>query len=327
MPPAPSETALLLHDYLTARGLRAASTISLVMPFGIPIPPSPEASNALFESFATDIGWMPDRMVTGLDPDAKVAHCSDGSDALDLFLGVPVHRAPTVVTDSGLAVDGWIPVDPLTLETSSRRVRRGHATECGTPKAGVFAEGQAAVAAKQIIARLRGDVPTDTYDGHGVCYLGFWARPGGKVLVTFLSGEVSTGGLEGPSEAIATDKKILGPAGSNAGSTAWASTGGVATVGQGHGRCRMGGSGRWGTLRGRRPDQSLVWDLAHIRCPTACTAAPTWVGERRVVRRGPGPPETAGGSRGRNLRVCGGLSGPKRPSCSWSPCSWRSSAI
>ena len=51
-PPAPSETALLLHDYLTARGLRASSTISLVMPFGIPIPPSPEASNALFESFA-----------------------------------------------------------------------------------------------------------------------------------------------------------------------------------------------------------------------------------------------------------------------------------
>jgi sulfide:quinone oxidoreductase len=42
-PPAPSETALMLHDYLVARGLRAASEISLVMPLGAPIPPSPAA--------------------------------------------------------------------------------------------------------------------------------------------------------------------------------------------------------------------------------------------------------------------------------------------
>jgi hypothetical protein len=30
----------------------------------------------------------------------------------DLFLGVPVHRAPAVVAESGMIVDGWIPVDP-----------------------------------------------------------------------------------------------------------------------------------------------------------------------------------------------------------------------
>src|SRR3954469_24685895 len=43
-PPAPSETALLTHDFLTDRGLREASTISLVMPLPVPIPPSPGAS-------------------------------------------------------------------------------------------------------------------------------------------------------------------------------------------------------------------------------------------------------------------------------------------
>lgn len=43
-PPAPSETALLLDDYLVARGRREATEISLVMPFGTPIPPSPETS-------------------------------------------------------------------------------------------------------------------------------------------------------------------------------------------------------------------------------------------------------------------------------------------
>src|SRR5947207_4046733 len=46
-PPAPSEAALLLHDYLSGRGVRGACEISLVMPFGVPIPPSPETSRAL----------------------------------------------------------------------------------------------------------------------------------------------------------------------------------------------------------------------------------------------------------------------------------------
>ncbi len=212
-PPAPSETALLLHDYLTDRGLREPSTISLVMPFGIPIPPSPDASSALFESFAArDIEWLPDRMVTGLDPEAKVAQCSDGSRIpYDLFLGVPVHRAPAVVTDSALAVDGWIPVDPLTLETAFPDVFAvGDVTSVGTPKAGVFAEGQAVAAANQIIARLRGTTATDTYSGQGICYLEFGHEQVGKVSVTFLSGQTPRGGLEGPSVAIAGEKVEFG---------------------------------------------------------------------------------------------------------------------
>ena len=61
----------------------------------------------------------PDRAVRELDPSRKIATLSDGSElAYDLFLGIPVHRAPTVVVESGMTVDGWIPVDSLTLETA-----------------------------------------------------------------------------------------------------------------------------------------------------------------------------------------------------------------
>ena len=75
----------------------------------------------------------------------------------DLFLGVPVHRVPEVVAASGMTVDGWIPVDPLTLETSFPGVYAvGDVTSVGTPKAGVFAEGQAGVVADAIIAQARG---------------------------------------------------------------------------------------------------------------------------------------------------------------------------
>src|SRR5690606_3222142 len=119
-PPAPSETALLMHDFLAERGLRDQSQISLVMPLGAPIPPSPDASQALLAAFAErGIGWYPDSLVTSLDPKSKVAHLADGREMpYGLFLGVPVHRVPEVVAASGMCVDGWIPVGPHTLETS-----------------------------------------------------------------------------------------------------------------------------------------------------------------------------------------------------------------
>ena len=83
----------------------------------------------------------------------------------DLFLGVPVHRVPAVVAESGMCVDGWIPVDPVTLEPPAWPdvYAVGDVTSVGTPKAGVFAEGQAAVVADAIIARARGgDAPPAT---------------------------------------------------------------------------------------------------------------------------------------------------------------------
>ena len=49
-PPAPSECALLLDDALTARGARDNCEISFVIPFGRPVPPSPETSAALARS-------------------------------------------------------------------------------------------------------------------------------------------------------------------------------------------------------------------------------------------------------------------------------------
>jgi len=156
-PPAPSETALLMHEFLEARGLLDVSDVALVMPLGVPIPPSPQASEAVLAAFAArGIGWHPGQLVRSLDPDRKVAQLSGGGELpFDLFLGVPVHHAPAVVVESGMTVEGWIPVDPLTLETRFPDVYAvGDVTSVGTPKAGVFAEGQAAVVAAGISARL-----------------------------------------------------------------------------------------------------------------------------------------------------------------------------
>lgn len=212
-PPAPSETALMVHDLLTAKGVRDGSEIALVMPMGVPIPPSPAASEALLAAFAErGIAWHPESVVTSLDPERHVAVLADGSELpYDLFLGVPVHRAPAVVQTSGLCEDGWVPVDSLTLETRFPDVYAvGDVTSVGTPKAGVFAEGQAAVVADAIIARVRSEQTSTTYDGKGVCYLEFGHDQVAKVEVTFLSGQAPNGQLEGPSSLLADDKATFG---------------------------------------------------------------------------------------------------------------------
>ncbi|MFF5292137.1 NAD(P)/FAD-dependent oxidoreductase [Paractinoplanes globisporus] len=212
-PPAPSETALLVHEFLLDRGLRDRSEISLVMPLGTPIPPSPKASEAVLAAFKErGITWHPERLVRELDPDRRVALLGDGSELpYDLFLGVPQHRAPQVVADSGLAVDGWVPVNSLTLETSFPQVYAvGDVTSVGTPKAGVFAEGQAAVAAARIIATIKGQDPEALYDGHGICYLEFGHDEVARVGVTFLAGKPPVGDLEGPSPELAADKTAFG---------------------------------------------------------------------------------------------------------------------
>src|SRR5262249_8486196 len=143
-PPAPTESALMMHDFLTARGLRQKSSISLVMPLPVPIPPSPPASKALLGTFAErGIDFIPETLVRELDA-SHVAHTTGGAEMpYDLFLGIPTHRPPAVVLESGMCVDGWIPVD-YTLQTQFPGVYAvGDVTSIGTPKAGVFSEAQA----------------------------------------------------------------------------------------------------------------------------------------------------------------------------------------
>jgi sulfide:quinone oxidoreductase len=212
-PPAPSETALMLNEMLIERGLRERSEISLVIDFGRPIPPSPDASAALETAFEErGIAWHPHREVCELDPARGVATLRDGGEMeFDLFLAVPVHRAPAVVVESGLTEEnGWIGVDPLSLETRWDGVYAvGDVAAVGTPRAGVFAEGQAAIAAQRIAARIRGDSSDAAYAGRGICYLEFGAGEIALVDVTFF-GDKRVGELLGPSKDYAADKAEFG---------------------------------------------------------------------------------------------------------------------
>jgi sulfide:quinone oxidoreductase len=155
---------------------------------------------------------VPGQAVRALDPARHVAILDDGRELpYDLFLGIPVHRAPAVVEESGLCVDGWIPVDPLTLETTFPDVYAvGDVTSVGTPKAGVFAEGQAVIVADAIIARQRDAAAAGTYGGRGLCYIEFGEGEVARVDVTFLPGQPPSGHYDGASLDFAADKAEFG---------------------------------------------------------------------------------------------------------------------
>jgi sulfide:quinone oxidoreductase len=214
-PPAPYETAFMLHDQLVRRGLRDASTIHLVTPMGKPIPISDETSEAI-------IGLLDERgirhshasLITSLDPARKVAHLKDGAELpFDLFLAVPVHRAPSVVVESGLTEDGWIPVDPTTFETRFPDVFAvGDVTSAPVPRAGVVAEGEASTVADVLAARIAGGPPPARYAGEVICYIEMGDDTIGKVDVNFLSGPAPVAVFTPPSLATAADKRAFAAA-------------------------------------------------------------------------------------------------------------------
>jgi sulfide:quinone oxidoreductase len=212
-PPAPSEAALMLHDHLTERGVRGDCSITLSMPFGRPVPPSPETSAALIEAFGErDITFVPGRKLRAVDPDRSVAIYDDDSEiAFDLLMAVPRQRAPLAVRESGLAENGYVPVDPATLATAFPGVYAlGDVATQGTPKAGVFAEGAAKTLGAALIAELKGSGELRPHLGQGSCYIEFGAGRIGRVDIDFLSGDGPTGIFQTPSAELRAEKREFG---------------------------------------------------------------------------------------------------------------------
>jgi len=213
-PPAPSEAALMMHDYLTTRGIRSACEITLILPLGTPVPPSPETSRALLAAFAErNITFIADREVKSIDAQRRVATLDDSREfPYDLFLGVPVIRAPKILEDSGMTEDRYVPVKPKSLETRFPDVYAiGDCARQGTPKAGVFAEGAARAVATALIARLRNQEAPVTHAGKGSCYIEFGGGKIGRVDVDFFSNpEGPTGTYYEPSVALRADKEHFG---------------------------------------------------------------------------------------------------------------------
>ena len=212
-PAAPFETALMLHDYLENRGHRSATTMKVISPMSTPIPISPEASAGILEALAErDIEWWPESKVTSLDASSKVATLADGrTTPYDLFLAIPVHRAPRVIEESDLADDGWIAVDHTTFATKFENVYAvGDVTSAPVPRVGAIAEGEARTLAEVLVHQLRGGNPPEPYRGLATCYIEFGGSRVARFDANFLSGPTPFGTYTKASTDVAAAKVEFG---------------------------------------------------------------------------------------------------------------------
>lgn len=176
-PPAPYEAAFLLDDYLRGRGVRDQVQLLVTTPQPMTMPGAGSEVSTFVADALTDRGIQlrTEQSVQTIDPDARTVLFADG-DRLPytLLLAVPQAVAPQVVADSPLAGEGgWIHPDRETRRTDFDRVYAvGDCTASPPPKAGIFAEGMARVAARNIAAEVDGG-QGDRFDGTGYCFLEF----------------------------------------------------------------------------------------------------------------------------------------------------------
>ena len=152
--------------------------------------------------------------MTSIDPATHTAQLAGGGTLpYDLFIGIPIHRAPDPLAAAGLAVDGWVPVDQTNLRTQFPGVYAIGDVCTGprtVPKAGIFAEAAAAVVADDISAEIAGGEPPGPYAASGVCYAEFGGGMVSKVEIDFLTGPRPMAQRFDPSREFAAEKREFG---------------------------------------------------------------------------------------------------------------------
>lgn len=212
-PPAPCEAVFMLHDEFVRRGVENRTKIILVSSMSSPVPLSQEMSESILKSFKEKgIKFIGSADIRSVDKSANALILANGQKIdFDLLMAVPVHIAPSAVQKSKLATNGWIEVDPFTLETSFEDAYAiGDVTETKVPRAGVFSEGQAKVVASNIISKFRGKSATKKYDGSATCYVEFGEEKLAQIDVNFLGGPNATGKFTPPKEEAKAYKEQFG---------------------------------------------------------------------------------------------------------------------
>jgi sulfide:quinone oxidoreductase len=214
-PPAPFEGSFLLHELFRQRGIRDAVEMATTFPMQRPVPVTGPVSQMFRDALASRrIEELPQHLVTSIDPTVHIARLATGETLpYDLFVGIPVHRAPEPLAAAGLEVNGWVPVDQTNLRTAFPHVYAIGDVCTGprtVPKAGIFAEAAARVVADDIKAEIYGVNPPAPYEGSGVCYAEFGDGLVSKVEVNFLHGESPAAERHEPSHEYAAEKAEFG---------------------------------------------------------------------------------------------------------------------
>ncbi|MDD2838177.1 FAD/NAD(P)-binding oxidoreductase [Sulfuricurvum sp.] len=175
---APVETTMMLHDYLTERGVRENVEIVYTYPTkaqavenGLFLQsPTSKVLPTVFDSVRVkhETGFT----LARVDPENKIAYSEEGkSISFDILMSTPPFQAAKVIRDSGLSKaldnEGWLPTDKKTLKVIGLKnvYTLGDTVDLPVSKAGGTIHNQTDIVADNIAAELRYGYPTESYDG------------------------------------------------------------------------------------------------------------------------------------------------------------------
>jgi sulfide:quinone oxidoreductase len=173
-PAAPVEFVLMADDWFRKRGVRDDVDITYTYPIGRTHGKEAVAEWADPRFAERGINVETFFNAESVDPEAQTITSMEGTTLdYDLLVAIPPHRGDELIRDSGLGDRGWVDVDRHILEATAAETvsALGDTADLSIPKAGSAAHYQAGVVADRLASRVRGRVPTATYDGKTVCFL------------------------------------------------------------------------------------------------------------------------------------------------------------
>ena len=219
-PPAPYEAALLINDILAKNGTRDSIYIDIFTPTPLALPVAgAKVSQDVVELLNKNrINFHPLHKIKTVLAKEMIEFENGNKINYDLLIGIPPHKIPAVIRNSGLIRQGqnWLNVDKFTLKTDYENVFAiGDVNEIKVneniviPKAGVFAEAQAKVVSQLIIDDIENNTNklSSRFDGKGFCFMEIGDKKAGYVDADFYNEKGPTILLEAPSEE-SYNKKI-----------------------------------------------------------------------------------------------------------------------
>jgi sulfide:quinone oxidoreductase len=219
-PPAPYEAALLINDILAKNGTRDSICIDIFTPTPLALPVAgAKVSQDVVELLNKNrINFHPLHRIKTVLAKERIEFENGNKVNYDLLIGIPPHKIPAVIRNSGLIRQGqnWLNVDKFTLKTDYENVFAiGDVNEIKVneniviPKAGIFAEAQAKVVSQLIIDDIENNTnkPSSRFDGKGFCFMEIGGKKAGYVDADFYNEKGPTTLLKAPSEE-SYNKKI-----------------------------------------------------------------------------------------------------------------------
>jgi sulfide:quinone oxidoreductase len=213
-PPAPYEASLLINDILVKNGTRDLIDIDIYTPTPVTLPVAGAKVSQDVIKLLNDhhINFHPFHKIKRVLDMGEMEFENGNLVKYDLLIGIPPHKVPEVIRNSGLIKQGhnWINVDKFSLKTDYENVFAiGDVTEIKVnenvtiPKAGVFAEAQARVVSQQIVDDIENDKnkqSSSLFDGKGFCFMEVGNGKAGYVAADFYHVDGPATLLEPPSD-------------------------------------------------------------------------------------------------------------------------------